>query len=261
MLDSLYEEILASLLSSLHDLCKYHKAVLMIDGWTNVVGDHIVNVHAAINGRIFFLDSVYCGATQQSAAQQAVLVQGVLDQYQGTFNAVITDGASACRAMRAAILDGNPGVVTLNDQTHTASDIGKTPFFVSILHDAHLISRYVRNHGRLETACKSALVSCNKSLSTAVRSSKSASNYLVQCPTRFAYNRVLLEVTGRNFYALSDVLEKTPGGSRVPCQRLDSLSERLAVKFYDSCRRCVPAQAVYNRRPNYRPRRGVPAYL
>jgi hypothetical protein len=58
--------------------------------------------------------------------------------------------------MRAAIVDANPGVVSLNDQTYTAnllaSDIGKTPFFVSILHDAHLISIYVSNHGRLETA-------------------------------------------------------------------------------------------------------------
>jgi hypothetical protein len=60
----------------------------------------------------------------------------------------------------------------------------------------------------------SALVSYNKNMAPAVRSSKSARAYLAQWPTRFAYNRDLLEVTGRNFYTLRDVLEKTPGVSR-----------------------------------------------
>jgi hypothetical protein len=45
-----------------------------------------------------------------------------------------------------------------------------------------------------------------------VRSSKSARFYLAQCPTRFAYNWDLLEVTSRNFYALRDFLERTTGG-------------------------------------------------
>jgi hypothetical protein len=58
--------------------------------------------------------------------------------------------------VRATIVNTNHGVVSFNDQTHTAnllaSDNGKTPSFVSILQDVHLNSRNVRNHGRLETA-------------------------------------------------------------------------------------------------------------
>jgi Protein of unknown function (DUF 659) len=119
IIDARYDEILASLLSSRHDICKFHNVVLMSDSWTNAVGDHIVNILAAINGRIFFLDSDCCGATLQSAARQAVLVKGVLKKYPGTFNAIITDGTSACRTTRAAIVHANPGVVSLNDQTHS----------------------------------------------------------------------------------------------------------------------------------------------
>jgi hypothetical protein len=109
-------------------------------------------------------------------------------------------------------------------------------------------------------AYKFAVVKYNNDLSPAVRSYMSPRNYLAQCPTRFSYNRYLSEVTSRNIYASRDVFKETPGVFE-PRQCLDSLSRRRAGKFCYPRRKCAPAKAVYDRRPNPKPCRGIPEYI
>jgi hypothetical protein len=81
--------------------------------------------------------------TGQGAADQAALVQSVIDLYPGIFDAVVLDSTTCCRQMREVIAAANPGMASINDQAHAAillaSDLRNTSFLKNAINDASVV--------------------------------------------------------------------------------------------------------------------------
>lgn len=80
------------------------------------------------------------------------MVQGILDPFGGvsSFAALASDNTASCLNMREIISEKNPGIVSLNDQSHIENlgltDISTTAFCERTLDKAYKISNFVLHH-------------------------------------------------------------------------------------------------------------------
>lgn len=75
---------------------------------------------------------------------------------QTNFNAVGSGNAAACLEMRRLVTANNPGLVSLNDQSHVANlllgDLSKISWMKNVVQTAVTVSAYAPNHQRLLAA-------------------------------------------------------------------------------------------------------------
>lgn len=91
------------------------KMALLLDDWENVNHEHLVNFLVVIGEMALFLASKMIGDVNQTADNQATMVESILSPYEGvdSFAAVATDNTQSCLNMRDVICDLNPGIVGL----------------------------------------------------------------------------------------------------------------------------------------------------
>jgi len=239
-LTAMYNKTRKEVLDLLESWVVRRKAVCVLGAWENVKHLHIVNLLAVVGDKVVFLDSVYCGDECQDAPGQARLVQEKLDKYGGmnTFNALETDNAAACVEMQRLVSVANPGLVSLNDQTHVANllvgDLCKVSWMQGRVSTATAVSAFVRRHSRLLAAYDAAKFRYNKSLPEDAASKKqTAVSYVTPSATRFLYNRDLMAACARNRPALRTILELNNGAEvpRLVKPRGESAREALASFF------------------------------
>jgi Protein of unknown function (DUF 659) len=93
-----------------------------VDGWENVNYCHIVNVSASCNGKTVLLDSVSTSAESQTAEAQARTIEEVMVKNGGVeiFGGVASDNTSSSVNARDLLAEKNPGLVSLQYQSHAA---------------------------------------------------------------------------------------------------------------------------------------------
>jgi Protein of unknown function (DUF 659) len=142
---------------ALSEWAEFAKAALLVDGGESTTNEHIVNFLAVAGDKGYFLESFQTGSDRKGAADQAALVQRVIDLYPGIFHAVVSDSTTCCRQMREVIAAANPGMASINDQAHAAnllaSDLRNTFVLKNTINDASVVAKYVRNHYRLTFSC------------------------------------------------------------------------------------------------------------
>lgn len=189
------------------------KMTLLLDGWENVNHDHLVNFLVVIGEMALFLDSKMIGAVNQTAQNQAAMVQEVLAPHGGvdSFAAVATDNTQSCLNMRDIVCELNPGIVGLNDQAHVANlafkEICALPFVAKGLEASAFISTYIRNHQYVNALYKICKTEFNTTLKQRGDTDiPTAINFSPTATTRFGYSLDGIEECVRNQKACVDLV-------------------------------------------------------
>jgi hypothetical protein len=169
-----------------------------VDGWENVNYCHIFNVLASCNGRTVLLDSVSTGAESQTAEAQARTIEQVMVKNGGVqiFGGVASDNTSSSVNARDLLAEKNPGLVSLQDQSHAADmlleDIGKLRWSKEIIESTTFVSNCVRAKVKLRALYTARKTEYNKGENVRKGRVASAKSWKALCVTRFAYAHTLL---------------------------------------------------------------------
>lgn len=212
LLDNLYNDVKAKVDSFINIFLRTgDKTTMVLDGWENVNREHLVNFLVVIGGMTLFLDSKMIGSTNQTADNQAKMVQTVLEPYGGveSFAAVASDNTASC--MNDIICNANPGIVSLNDQAHVAnllfSDVCKIKFIVSAIDSCSTMSSYIRNHQYVNALYKTCKTEFNETLKQRKdENTDTAVNFSSIPATRFCYRLDAVEECLRNRKACLDLI-------------------------------------------------------
>jgi hypothetical protein len=170
-------------------------------------------VLASCNGRTVLLDSVSTGAESQTAEAQARTIEQVMVKNGGVeiFGGVASDNTSSSVNARDLLAEKNPGLVSLQDQSHAADllleDIGKLRWSKEIIESATFVSNYVRAKAKLRALHTARKTEYNKGENVRKGSVASAKSWKALCVTRFAYAHTLLTHAADSRLALRNTLE------------------------------------------------------
>lgn len=215
MLDDLYDGVqkkVANLIRMF--LAQGGRMTLMLDGWENVNHAHLINFLAIVGSVVVFLDSAMIGAVNQNAENQAKVVQDILDPFGGvkSFAAVVTDNTQSCLNMRELIVQRNPGIVSLNDQSHVSNllfkDLCAVPYIANAIQSSDDISSFVRGHMYVLALFTMMKNKFNFSLKQETNSAtEPAVNFTPASGTRFCYSLDSMERSVKNRKVVRDMVD------------------------------------------------------